>query len=427
MPSVSSLAPAHLRALPWLVWGLGVLFYFYEFLLQVSPSVMVNDLMRDFNVSATELGNLAAVYSYVYAGMQIPVGALLDRYGPRRLLTFAAFICAMGSFMFAKATTLGIVDLGRMLIGFGSAFAAISCLKLAANWFAFNRFALLTGLTVMVGMLGAINGQAPLAMLIEKFSWRQSMHLLAWLGIVLSLTLYLVVRDKPAGQPSAETSLNFSLWQGLKYTLSNKQTWLTSIYGGLMFAPTTAFAGLWGVPFLTTAYGLSRPAAAGMTSLIFVGWVIGGPVWGWLSDRWQRRKLPLVIASIGTLLSLTPIIYLSHLPLSVLNSLLWGVGFFSGGFLPAFSIVKEINPLRYNATALGFMNTLNMLGGAMAQAIIGYVLDMTWHGKVSAGARLYQTNNFQAALLLLPLMLFLALVLLPFIKETHGKIAQPRI
>lgn len=410
------------QAFAWMVWGLAVSFYFYEFLLQVSPGVMVPDLMRDFKVNATQLGNLSAVYFYVYAGMQIPVGMLLDRFGPRRLLTFAAIACALGSFIFASAPFLTVACIGRMLTGLGSAFAAISCLKLAANWFPLNRFALLTGLTVMVGMLGAINGQAPLAMLIDALAWRNSMFVLGIAGLVLTFFIYFVVRDTPLQTSPSHTEMHDKqqLWQGLKYIFSSKQTWLTSLYGGLMFAPTTAFAGLWGVPFLMSTHHISRPVAAGMISFVFIGWVIGSPLWGWLSDRWQRRKLPLVISSIGTLLTLTTVIYLNHLPLFIVNALLLGFGFFSGSFLPAFSIIKEINPPPYNATALGFMNTLNMTGGALAQPLIGYILDLNWDGGLENGARVYQMADYHLALLLVPIMLVLALLLLPFIKETYA-------
>lgn len=368
------------RFMAWFVWGLAVLFYCYEFLLQVSPGVMVSDLMRDFKLNAAQVGNLSALYIYIYAGMQIPVGILIDRFGPRRLLTFAAAICAIGSFLFGSAHLLSIAGLGRSLIGLGSAFAAISCLKLAANWFPLNRFALLTGLTVMVGMLGAINGQAPLALLIEHLSWRDSMQVLGLAGLVLAGLIYLIVRDNPADattQPEASIKKP-RLWQGLKYIFGNKQTWIASIYGGLMYAPTTAFAGLWGVPFLMSVYHISRPAAAGMISFIFIGWVIGSPFWGWFSDRLQRRKSPLIIAAIGALCTMCCIIYLVNLPLLGMNVLLLAFGFFSGGFLPVFSIVKEINPPQHNATALGFVNTLNMVGGALAQPFIGYILDFYW-------------------------------------------------
>jgi len=409
------------RSMAWIIWGLGVLFYCYEFLLQVSPGVMVNDLMRDFRVNAAELGNFSAIFFYVYAIMQIPVGLLIDKYGPRKLLTFAAGVCALGSFLFGSAELISTACMGRMLIGLGSAFAAISCLKLAANWFPLNRFALLTGLTVMVGMLGAINGQAPLALLIEHLSWRESMHVLGLVGLILAGLIYLIVRDKPEPVMLKPTQPKTNLWQGLKYIVSNKQTWLASIYGGLMYAPTTAFAGLWGVPFLMSAYHINRTSAAAMISLIFIGWVIGSPSWGWLSDRLQRRKLPLILATIGTLCTLSCILYINNLSLLWMNIMLVGFGFFSGGFLPVFSIVKEINPPEYNATALSFVNTLNMVGGALAQPLIGYLLDTRWTGQMENGARIYQLTNFHIAFFLLPIMLLLACMLLPFIRETYGK------
>ena len=126
------------RSLPWVIWGLGALFYSYEFFLQVSPGVMAHDLMHTFKVNATQLGNLGALYFYAYAMMQIPVGVLLDSLGPRRLLTIAIIICACGAIFFGSAHTFWVAGTGRFLTGLGSAFAAVGCLHLAATGYPLN-------------------------------------------------------------------------------------------------------------------------------------------------------------------------------------------------------------------------------------------------------------------------------------------------
>ena len=146
----------------WVVWFFAVSFYFYEFMIQVSPGVMAQDLMHDFGIRATGLGNLSAYYFYSYASMQLVVGVLLDSWGPRKLLSLSSIICAVGCYLFAHADSLLQAELSRLLIGAGSACAVISSFKLSTSWFPPRYFGVMTGLTVMTGMLGAIFGEVPL-------------------------------------------------------------------------------------------------------------------------------------------------------------------------------------------------------------------------------------------------------------------------
>ncbi len=404
--------------LGWLYWILGALFYCYEYFLQVSPSVMVPDLMRSFHIGGAALGNLTAFYFYAYASMQVPAGILLDRLGPRRLLTIAVLFCAVGAVIFGNAHSFPVGCLGRFLIGLGSAFAAIGTLHIAATWLPLNRFALLTGVLLTMGMMGAIGAQAPLSIMVQHFGWRHAMLFFGVTGIGLSVLIYSVVRDREMpGLKSKSQQLGIA--QGLGLVIKNTQTWLTSMYGALMFLPTIAFGSLWGVPFLMQFYGISRTHAASLVSLLFIGWAIGAPLWGWFSDRIGRRKTPLYIGSIGTLISLSAVLYVPFEYDVISLPLLFLFGFFSSAFLPAFSIVREINPIQTNATALGFLNMLNMSGAAIAPPFIGWLLDSNWQGAMHNGARIYDIHNFHLALMALPICVGISLFILPFIKETY--------
>lgn len=408
---------------PWIVWLLGALFYCYEVFLQASPSVMVSDLMQTFNVSAARLGHLAAFYFYAYAAMQIPVGVTLDRYGARRLLTLATLVCALGALIFGLAPALWGAEIGRLLIGFGASFAAVGCMKLTATWFPYDRFALLIGLMMMLGMAGAIASEAPLALLVEAVGWRHSMLTMAIIGGILAIFIWLLVRDKPIqAHPVShpETCQQDSLLNGLKRVLVSKQAWLVAIYGGLMFAPTSALAMLWGVPFLMEKYHIVRPAAAWIISITFVGWIIGAPLLGWVSDSMRRRLPCLYLSAIGTFLTLVLIIYWTA-PIWCIYILMFGFGFFSSAFLPAFSVMREINSSDISATSLGFMNMMNMVGGALLQPLIGWFLDLRWQGQLLAGAPVYNIFDYHLALAILPFLCLIALFILPFIRETYGR------
>ncbi len=407
--------------LPWLVWGLGCLFYFYEFLLQVSPGVMSNELMHDFSLTSQTLGMLSGIYFYSYTPMQIPGGVLMDRFGPHRLLTLATTICAVSTLAFGLTDSFLTACVARLMIGFGSAFAAVGAMKLASNWFPTQRFAFMTGLTVTIGMLGAIGGEGPLALFIDYFGWRQSMEILGAFGLFIALLILLIAKDTPKNSkitvphPTEENSLVASLLELIK----NKQLWLVATYGGLMYMSTPVFCGLWGVPFLMYKLHLTKTIAANYVSLILVGWAIASPLWGLFSNRVGSRKLPMLIGAIGSLITSTLFIYATIQSGPLMEAILLAFGIFSAGFLPSFAAAKELCNKRYVATSLSFMNMMNMLGIALAQPLIGYILDHCWQGETLNHVRVYPIEAYHTALLILPAGILIALLLLPFIKETH--------
>ncbi len=410
--------------MPWVVWGLGCLFYFYECLLQVSPSVMSSELMRDFSVTSQTLGILSGIYFYSYAAMQLPGGVMMDYFGPQRLLTIATTICAVSTIAFGMTDNFFMACIARLMIGFGSAFAAVGAMKLAASWFPAERFALLTGMMVTIGMLGAIGGEAPLALLIDSFGWRQSMVIMGSIGLVLAILIYTVAKDAPKNaRPLAHTAAQDDdeepMLSSLVTLLKNKQLWLVAFYGGLMYMATPIFCGLWGVPFLMFKMHLAKATAANYISLVFVGWAIASPLWGIFSNRIGQRKPPMYIGCIGAVVSCTLFIYAPIESGWIMESLLLAFGLFSAGFLPAFAVAKELCSKRYVATGLSFMNMMNMVGIAIGQPLIGYVLDKLWQGEIIDKVRVYPLEAYHIALAILPIGMLISLLILPQLRETY--------
>ncbi len=404
---------------PWIVWLLGASFFFYKYLVQVSPSVMTQDLMRTFGVNGVGLGNLSACYFYAYLCMQIPVGVLLDKYSPRYLTAFAILVCGLSTLIFAVSSTLTAGCFTRGLMGFGAAFAAVSCFKSASLWFPAKRFALISGMFMTAAMMGAVGGQAPLSFLVQGYGWRVSLKIVACLGIALSILYVMIIRDKQLNEVVTHTSEanrpNF--W----HILRHRQAWMLSIYSGLAFAPVSVFGGLWGVPFLQQAHAFSAQGAAMAVSWIFIGFAVGAPLLGWWSDQMGRRKPIMMLGTLLALLSLTIVIYSVHLPAVSVSALLFLFGLGASGFFISFAMIRETFPLLLTATVLGFMNTFDSICEALSEPFVGVFLDMTWKGAILNGVHQFSTHGYRLALSLLPLYLIVAFVVLLLIQETYCK------
>lgn len=385
------------------MWALAASTFLYAFLQRVSPSVMVEDLMRGFGVGGALLGNLSAFYLYAYAVLQLPLGVLFDRFGVRRLMGASFVLAGIGSLLFAVADTLLLAYLGRLLIGAGVACSFVGALTVAAQWLPASRFGFFAGLVQLLGMVGAIFGQAPLAALVDRLGWRGALAALGAVGIVLAIGLYAMLRDKPAAAGPRPR-----LGQSLRAVIGLRDTWSCAIYGFAMTGPMLAFAGLWAVPFLATAYDFPRTTAAGLTSLIFAGWGVGAPTLGWLSDHLGRRRAPMLLCSVVSGVILSAIIFGPVWPIWLIAVLLIGYGFFASAMVLSFALVKESNAPEASAAAMGVVNTFVVGSGALLQPFIGWLLDLHWGGASVSGARIYEPATYVTALTILPVLVVIA-------------------
>lgn len=416
-------AKQQLTFLAWLIWGLAAGYFFCDYFARVSTGVMASDLIRSFNITAVGLGSLSAFFYYPYLAMQLPVGLIVDRFSIRYLLTTMTLITAIGCIIFGMARGIHIAQLGRFLIGFSAAFAFVSALKLATDWFPPHKLGLLAGLTQAAGMLGAAVGDAPVAYSVTQIGWRHTMLIMAIIFILLGLFIYLIVRDHPEAAKNKIDKENrgLSIGASLKCILANPQTWLNALYAGMVYAPTAAFAELWGVTYLEHARHLTIHQAAMANGLIFIGWAAGGPVFGWISDKLKKRKPLMYFSPTAGLIILAILFFTPNLSVATIYFLLFSYGITNTGVAIAYAVATEINPHPVIGASIAFTNMFSVIPGATLQIVIGKLIDIFATGTLVKGIPIYTTKQLLLPMLTLPICSILGIVLAYFIRETHCK------
>ena len=425
-PPAHSLPPA---ALAWLTWGLLASLYFVGYFQRVAPAVMVDELMRDFGIAATMLGNLSAIYFYAYAAMQIPSGLLADAVGPRKVATAAAVAAAAGMAMFSQADTLWMAGVGRGLVGASVAVAFVACMKLAGHWFPANRFATVTGVSLLTGNLGGVLAGVPLSEAVASVGWRAAMLASAGATLMLAAIVWAGVRNDPSergyashAHPEALSATSMSPWRSLKRVMAERDTWLLFFAGGLIAAPVLTFAGLWGVPFLVQVHGLDRSHAAGLTTAMLLGFAFGGPLLGALSDRLGRRKLPYLGAALVHALGWLIFLLVDALSSSMFALLFATIGFSAGGLIIGFAFSREVNHPGAAGTVGGVVNMAVLGFAALQQSAMGWILDHNWQGATIKGARVYDAAAYDAAFFWLAASALAAVAFVALTRETYCRL-----
>ncbi len=403
------------------VCTLGALFYCYEYLLRIEPSVMMPHLMHSFHIGAEGFGWLVGMYYYAYTPMQAVVGISTDYWGPRKVLVMALALCSVGCWMFAATNNVMIAGFGRLLIGMGSSFAFVCALKLASLWLPANRFALFAGIATGLGMLGAMVGDVGMQYVVSEFGWRHVLIGSALVGVVLIPIFWFCVIEK-----HEDSEVHFAVSQSFKQLLSglvamihNAQLWISGIIGCMMYLSLSAFAEIWGIPFLDSLSGVNHALAAKLNAFVFLGWLIGSPFSGWLSDRLKSRRIPLVGGSLLAALCFS-ILLMAHFENPYLFAgFLFAFGFFCSNEILCFAVARESTPLPQAATAIGFTNLLIMLGGMVMQPLVGTLLDWSWNGTYNEGIRVYSSLDFHRALVIIPIAMVVSAALGLFLKESY--------
>jgi sugar phosphate permease len=386
--------------------------YFFSYFHRVAPAVVAADVMRAFAISAAALGNLVAIYPYVFVVMALVAGSLADTLGPRWTLALGGATMGLGAALFGVAPTFAVAFGGRLLVGLGASVVLIAWLSLAAEWFRPREFGTVSGFTQAVGNVGALVASSPLALLVEAVGWRHTFVTIGALTVALAGVAAALVRDRPealglppvnaerAGRPPPDLRRTLA---GIPGVVRNTRTWPPILAAGGVYMGLITFMGLWGVPYLVQVHGLSRVEAANVVALAPAGLCVGSPLVGWLSDRWlARRRLPLAVCTALFAACWAPLLLPPGLGVSVaaLAPFVFLMGLAASAVALVWPCVREVNDPAQVGIAVGFVNMPIFLAFALMQWLTGVILDAHWTGLVSAGVRLYPAEGYRAIFLL---------------------------
>jgi MFS family permease len=336
-------------------WSFTVVFYFLEYAVRSSPSVMIPQLEASFHTTALGISAILGIYYYTYSSVSLIAGAALDHLGAKRTIPVGVAVLGIGCLLFGVPAVLA-GDVGRLLQGAGSAFAFTGAVYLAAHGFPARYLATAIGATQCVGMLGGSAGQFVVGPMLEHGI---GIHVL-WVGmgaliLTVAVLLYIATPKEQLGPHASGGGLG-SLLTPYKIVFSNPQSYLCGAVAGLLFAPTTIGDMIWGVAGFQKDFQLSYHNAVVTASMVPLGWVVGCPLLGWLSDRVGRRK-PVIIGSAVIMILAAAEIAFRPVPIpATIGMFIFGIA--SGAAMIPYSIIKEVNPDNVKGSATGGINFL---------------------------------------------------------------------
>lgn len=383
----------------YLAWLSVALFFCYQYILRVSPGVMIDDIRHAFGLKAEEFGALGAYYLYAYALLQVPLGILVDRLGVRVMVLGSISLCMVGTFLLGMAESFWLAKLSRLLVGAGSGTAFMCALKVAADRLPAGKRGFLMGTTLAFGTVGALTAGKPLVALLDTFAWREVVNLTGFLGVFLLLWVYLfVTRFRKDGSKTHGIAYK-EILGGIYGIITNRRVMLYGFLAVGVYTPLSALADLWGTAFIMQKFELTRAQAAQCNMMMYVGLAVGSFFLPGFCEKYNLLNRAIQVCSFGLLLDFGLLLYGPDLGSGGLMILLTLLGFFCGAEMMCFTGALEYSNPENSGLTIGVVNTLNMLGGAILQWLIGWGLDFQWTELVDERqVRIYNTDQYINAL-----------------------------
>lgn len=410
------------RLLPWFMWVFPLAFFAFQFILRLFPSLVASEFYGKYHINATEYGVFASLYYIGYAGMQIPVALLLDKIGPRIVISVSALLCAFSTWLLIASSSWNIALLSRFLIGVGSIVGFLGTSKIISQWFPQNRYAQLVGLSFSFGLLGAVYGGRPISFMIDQLGWQQVAQLLSITALSLGVLTFMFLRGKSTPQEE-----QYPVISSLRQLLSYKPLIVLAFANLMMVGALEGFADVWGVPFLMNARHITKGEAAGITSYIFIGMLFGGPILGFFAEKFKAHHSVIFVSALGlSLLMMIVLLGNAHLSSYALMAVMFLIGILCCYQVVVFATGAQLVPTHLMGITIALLNCINMFGGSFFHGSIGRLMDRFDPNSLVDGVRVYSLDAYICALCLIPLCSLLGAGLVYCSKRMqHGTVLTP--
>ncbi len=357
------------------------------------------EFLAKYQITATDFGLFASLYYLGYAGMQIPVAILLDRFGPRLILSLSALLCGVACLLITQFSAWPVALFSRFLIGAGSVVGFLGASKIISSWFPPEKYGRLVGLTFSFGLLGAVYGGRPVSILIENMGWERVLFMLGLVAIAIGILVFALLKNKQEVQTTKTPVLS-----ALKFVFSKPSLLMLAFSNLLMVGALEGFADVWGVPYLMAARGLSKPEAAGIVSFIFVGMLFGGPILAYIAEKIKSNHKVIFAAGVLMSVMLSYFLFFNNTlsPFSM-KLLMLSIGVLCCYQVLVFAIGASIVPNHLLSITVAFLNCINMIGGSFFHSAIGTLMDVFGNMTLINGVPSYDVQAYAFTLLLIPI------------------------
>ena len=352
--------------------------YFLSYLYRVVNAVIATDLVADTGIGPSDLGLLTASYFISFASFQLPLGVLLDRFGPRRTEAILLLLAGFGAFVFSQAQSLTMLIIGRALIGFGVSACLMASFKAYTMWFSQEKWPMVNGFQMAAGGLGALAATSPVEAMLGITDWRGIFVMLAVLTILVAVIVFLAVPEKKGTIPTEPLGKQLS---GIKDVFTSLKFWQAAPIMTMSQASFLSIQGLWAGPWLRDVARMDRADSTSVLFWIAVSMIAGFILLGSTAERLNRRGVNIMTTSIsGMGVFLTVQFLLLFCPISIAKPLWLMFGFFGTSGIIAYAALSQSFPVQLSGRVTTAVNLLVFIAAFAGQWAIGAIIGMWPHG-----------------------------------------------
>lgn len=385
---------------PIILWLLATLFFAFQFILRLSTGILREEIIQKFAIDTIAFGTLAGYYYLGYAGMQIPIGIMLDKFNFRIVIVTSILVTSLGTLAFVASSNFHYLLIGRFMIGAGSAIGFLSVAKITKTFFPVKYHSLLLGLSFTFGLIGAVFGVTPMKLLFNHFGYYYTFNGLAVVGFIIGLIILSVKIDLDNKTDSSEKDSGSTIFK----LLVNPTILLIGISGGLMVGALEGFADIWAMPFFKQIYQMNDMESNTITSFVYIGMCFGGPILAVIADLSKSANLIIIMTGLFMIGIFAILLYFPALNFFISSSLMFLLGIVCCYQVLIFTVVSDLVDIKSAGLAIAIVNCINMSFGHFFHKLISNLISYNWDGLTNElGVAIYSRYDFNIAISVIPI------------------------